>query len=97
MMARPESTAETLNRTCSCSATDLTRLRDHIDRATGNPQSIVQTHPNLFTNIPVFLDRPHFVAMQQAISAIERVVNSRQQQPDAGVIDQPQRPFRIGV
>ena len=76
MMARPESAAETLNRTCSCSVTDLPRLRDHIDRATGNPQSIVQTHPNLFTNIPVFLDRAHFVAMQQAISAIERVVNS---------------------
>jgi hypothetical protein len=78
MMARRESAAETLNRTCSCSATDLTRLRDHIDRTTGYPQSIVQTHPNLFTNIPVFLDRAHFVVMQQAINAIERVVNSHQ-------------------
>ena len=76
MMARPESTAETLNRTCSCSATDLARLRDRIDRVTGNPQSIVQTHPNLFTNIPVFLDQTHFAQMRQAIRAIERVVRS---------------------
>lgn len=78
MIARRESKAETLNRTCSCSATDLSRLRDRIDNVTGTPQSILQTHPNLFTNIPVFLDNPHFVEMQRAIRAIERVVRSAQ-------------------
>jgi hypothetical protein len=69
--------AEALNSTCSCSATDLPRLRERIDRITGNSQSIVQTHPNLFSNIPVFLDPRHFALMKASISAIEKVVRTK--------------------
>ena len=75
-MSLPRRAAETLNRTCSCSATDVPRLGEGIDRVTGTALSIVQTHPNLFSNIPVFLDPQHFELMQKSILAIERVSKS---------------------
>ena len=77
-MARQQNAAETLNRTCSCSATDLPRLRERIDRLTGTPDSILQTHPHLFSNIPVFLDRHDFEGMQESIRAVERVARSEE-------------------
>jgi hypothetical protein len=68
--------AEALNRTCSCSATDLSKLRERIDGITGTAESIVRTHPNLFSNIPVFLEPPHFAQMQASIRAVESVTKS---------------------
>ena len=69
----PKKVAENLNRDCQCAVTDLPELRSRIDLVTGADQPIVQTHPHLFSDMPVFLEQPHFAAMQRAIEAIERV------------------------
>lgn len=76
MTARNPGVAEALNSTCSCSATDLPGLRERIDRITGSTQSIVDTHPNLFSNIPVFIEPQHFAQMAASIRAIDKVVKS---------------------
>jgi hypothetical protein len=68
--------AETLNQTCDCSVTDLSRLQERIDRITQTGQSIVETHPNLFSNVPVFLEPHHFAQMQAVVRAVERVVKN---------------------
>lgn len=65
--------AEALNRDCQCSVTDLPGLRSRIDRATGAELPIVQTHPHLFSDMPVFLAQSHFAAMRRAIEAIESI------------------------
>ena len=75
-MNRKESTAESLNRSCNCAATDVVQLRERIDRVTGTVTSIVDTHPNLFSTIPVFLEPRHFSQMQASIRAVETVVRS---------------------
>lgn len=77
MTARHSSAAETLNSTCHCAATDLPRLRERIDRVTGSTQSIVHSHPNLFSKIPVFLEPGHFAQMAASIRAIEQVVKTQ--------------------
>jgi hypothetical protein len=68
--------ADRLNRECSCAATDLPSVRNLVDRAVGAAGSITDTHPHLFSSLPVFLDRHHFEQMQLAIAAIDRVTGS---------------------
>jgi hypothetical protein len=65
--------ADTLNRDCQCAVTDLPELRGRIERVTGAALPIVQTHPNLFSDMPVFLEQQHFEVMQRAIRAIDAV------------------------
>jgi hypothetical protein len=67
--------AETLNRDCQCTVTDMPGLRRRIDQVTGS--SIAQTHPHLFSDMPVFIEPRHFADMRRSIRAIERVVSSR--------------------
>jgi hypothetical protein len=66
--------AETLNRECQCTTTDLAVVRDRIDDAQSAAAPIVQTHPHLFTDSPVFLERRHFEQMQRVVSAVEEIV-----------------------
>jgi len=75
-MSPVANTAEALNNTCSCSATDVSRLQERIDRVTQGSQSIVETHPNLFSNIPVFLEPHHFAQMQAVIRGVDTVVKN---------------------
>lgn len=70
------STAVALNRDCQCAVTDLPGLRDRIDQAIGASQSILQTHPHLFAEMPVFLERGHFEEIRRSIRVIEQVVGS---------------------
>ena len=76
MTERRPRLADALNRDCACAATDLPRLRAHIDGITGAGQSIVESHPHLFSSIPVFLDLQHHAQMQGAIEAIDTLVRS---------------------
>jgi hypothetical protein len=75
MKSRRETRAETLNRDCKCSVVDLADIRGRIDAVLG-AAPIVETHPHLFSEIPVFIEREHFAQMQRAIEAIESVVHS---------------------
>jgi hypothetical protein len=66
-MTGRENIAEALNRSCDCAVTDVARVRAGMDG---------ETSPNLFSELPVFLDPAHFLQMQRLIRGVETVVNS---------------------
>lgn len=68
--------AAELNRDCNCAVVDLASVRARIDGVTGAGPSILQTHPHLYSEIPVFVDAGHVADMQRAIDAIEIVVRA---------------------
>ena len=65
---------ETLNRECDCAVTDLSQVRQRIESALEPAHPISQTHPHLFSEIPVFLSGGHVAAMQRLIDAVEKTV-----------------------
>jgi hypothetical protein len=67
MSATRETLAHRLNRDCDCSCTDLQALRERIE--------IVDTHPHLFTETPVFLDPAEAEGMHRIVEAVESVVH----------------------
>jgi hypothetical protein len=76
-MTKPaDDTAATLNRDCRCNVVDLAHVRERLDAVVAGAQPILESHPHLFSAIPVFLQRDHFTEMQRAIAAIETVVGS---------------------
>ena len=65
------------NRDCFCIGADLTGLQawlqhDLAQRGLGRP--LVETHPHLFSALPVFVSREHVVRMRGIIEAVESVV-----------------------
>lgn len=74
MNSRSLITAEKLNRDCDCSMTDLAALRREVDRVNGSG-AILETHPYLFSEAPVFLEQAHADAMRRVIEAVERVAH----------------------
>jgi hypothetical protein len=69
--------AMTLNAACECSGADIDRLRSDIEQAVRQslPQAaLVQSHPHLFSSVPVFLTDDHAAQMKKVIAAIEQVV-----------------------
>ncbi|MBI2310944.1 MAG: hypothetical protein HYU77_00365 [Betaproteobacteria bacterium] len=69
--------AESLNRDCHCIGVDLDALRAELERdiaQRGLSQSLVQSHPHLFSAAPVFVAREHLQRMAQIIAAVESVV-----------------------
>ena len=74
MKAAAENVAEKLNRECDCAVTDLAHLRQRIDDTLGTAPSIVQTHPHLFSEIPVFLDPSHVAEMRKVVEAVDAVI-----------------------
>jgi len=66
--------AEKLNRDCQCAATDLARLGSSLDEALQPAESITNTHPHLFAQMPVFLEPQHVAQMQRVIEAVEELV-----------------------
>ena len=75
MMTRRENFAETLNRECDCSVTDLAALRTEIEAAMEPGQSIVDSHPHLFSATPVFLRAADVDEMQRVIEAVESIAS----------------------
>lgn len=71
MSGSEENVADLLNRGCDCAVTDLPMLRQRLEATLEPAQSIVQTHPHLFSEIPVFLDSGHVEQMRRVIHAIE--------------------------
>ena len=71
----PLSTAELLNQACYCRSLDTQRLQQELDRGLpGLAADIVQTRPHLFAATAVFLARPAYQALAEAIAAIEQVI-----------------------
>ena len=69
--------ADRLNRECFCVGADVPALQawlrqDLAER--GYDWRIVETHPHLFSGLPVFVSRGHIERMQQVITTIESVV-----------------------
>ncbi|MGH8178706.1 MAG: hypothetical protein ACREV5_20810 [Steroidobacter sp.] len=75
MTGAEHSIAEILNRECDCAVTDLSKLRQGIEGALEPAHSIVESHPHLFSEVPVFLDPAHVTKMQGVIDAIEIVAH----------------------
>ena len=69
--------AARFNRECDCIGANVPALQQRIDARLGSAglaQSIVHSHPHLFSHTPVFVARQHALAMQHLISAVEAVV-----------------------
>src|SRR5690606_10397177 len=75
-MTQPQrNIAEMLNRGCDCAVTDLPKLRKTIESALQPAQSILETHPHLFSELPVFIDPAHVMQMRRVIDAVEATVH----------------------
>ena len=71
--------AEWLNRECFCIGADRDRLHDWLRRdlaARGFDWRIVETHPHLFSELPVFVRREHIERMREIVAAIETVARN---------------------
>jgi hypothetical protein len=71
MSGLEQNVADLLNRGCDCAVTDLSKLRERLDIELEPAQSIVESHPHLFSEIPVFLDSAHVSQMRRIIAAFE--------------------------
>jgi hypothetical protein len=66
-----------LNRECFCIGADLDALQVWLQRdlaQRGFSKSVVETHPHLFSALPVFVSREHVASMRAVIAAVESVV-----------------------
>jgi hypothetical protein len=69
--------ADRLNRECFCIGTDVAALHDWLSAdlaGRGLMHPVTQTHPYLFSELPVFVSRQHVQGMQHVIDAVESVV-----------------------
>ena len=70
---------EDLNRECFCIGADLDAIRAELHgilKARGQPADLLDSHPHLFSSLPVFVSRRHITQVERVVSAIEEVVQS---------------------
>jgi hypothetical protein len=75
------SAADRLNRECFCIGTDVDALHDWLDadlERHGLAASVADTHPHLFSSLPVFVTQAHVQQMRAVIRAIETVVATQE-------------------
>ena len=75
----PLSPADRLNRECFCIGTDVAALHDWLDTDLargGLTRSLNESHPHLFSSLPVFVSRSHVLEMQEVIRAVHAVVGT---------------------
>ena len=68
--------AERLNRECECVGTDLPALQQRLEAglgAAGVERRMIESHPHLFAEVPVFVAKQHAREMQRVIGAVESV------------------------
>jgi hypothetical protein len=66
-----------LNRDCYCVGADVDALRVWLQEDLGRrglARPVIETHPHLFSALPVFVSREHVRSMQAVIGAVESVV-----------------------
>lgn len=69
-----------LNRDCFCIGTDLDALRTWLERdlaAQGLSTAIVESHPHLFSTLPVFVSKQQVERMQSIVAAVQVVTATR--------------------
>ncbi|MEO7941506.1 MAG: hypothetical protein ABIR55_23010, partial [Burkholderiaceae bacterium] len=69
---------ESLNQDCLCLAIDSGALQAQLDtvlQSLGVPSTLAQTHPNLFSALPVFVSRAHLDRVAEVVKTIETVAN----------------------
>lgn len=69
--------AEALNRECFCIGVDRKALHDEVEvvlRANGLPAALAESHPHLFSSLPVFVSQRHLDEVARVALAIEEVV-----------------------
>jgi hypothetical protein len=69
--------ADAWNRACRCVSVDLAALRGEVERrldADRLPAALAETHPHLFSALPVFIGREHAERMAAVGAAVESVV-----------------------
>jgi hypothetical protein len=73
----PEPVATVLNEACRCVGVDVEALRGEVERtlaAERLPAALADSHPHLFSALPVFIAREHAERMAAVTRAIETVV-----------------------
>jgi hypothetical protein len=71
------SSLEALNRTCYCLTLDEPALRRGLEEelnSRGLSQTMIETHPHLFSSVPLFVSRVHLEQMARVIEAVDLVV-----------------------
>lgn len=71
------SSIEALNRSCYCLSLDEEALRRGLEADLGSrglSRAMVETHPHLFSSVPMFVSREHLEQMARVIGAVEAVV-----------------------
>jgi hypothetical protein len=66
-----------LNRECFCIGADLDALNEWLQRdlaQRGLSKPVLDTHPHMFSALPVFVSHEHVMAMRAVIDAVESVV-----------------------
>ncbi len=66
--------AALLNRGCVCTSVDHERLRLALPVEGAASVSLLDSHPNLFSDTLVFVAEAHLQSMAELIAAVERVV-----------------------
>ena len=69
--------AEALNRDCFCVVVDRTALHAEVEavlRANGLPGSLAESHPHLFSSLPVFVSPRHLRLVAAVVAALEETV-----------------------
>lgn len=74
-MTIPGSVADALNRSCDCSVSNVPELRRRLESAIGGAAAppLLETHPHLFSDAPVFVDERHVADMRRLVEAVYRV------------------------
>src|SRR5512134_3451283 len=75
----PATTAEALNRECFCIGVDRHALHAEVEavlRANGLSASLADSHPHLFSSLPVFVSHRHLEQVARVAAALEQAVAS---------------------
>lgn len=72
----PLASAQALNRECFCIGLDLSALQQELAAVLGNDgfAGLAQSHPHLFSALPVFVSRRHLEQTAAVVQAIEHVI-----------------------
>ena len=102
-LLNPIAAADRLNRECFCIGTDVAALHRWLEddlKSRGLTRPVIDTHPNLFASLPVFVSRAHVLEMQHVIRAVHAVAATAHFRQtvlaDAPVIATP-APAALGV
>ncbi|CAA9312916.1 MAG: FIG00715019: hypothetical protein [uncultured Lysobacter sp.] len=77
-VAREPFSAEWLNRECFCIAVDRDALHAEVEallEADGLSASLADSHPHLFSNLPVFVSRMHLEQAARTVAALEQAIS----------------------